>query len=790
MNLMDILSADPPSSIYGSMEDLGQNGGSGQGLNTLADTVIQDQFHNSSQEAEDQTVAAAAAAAVAVGGDDQQLNFSQQQLQQHQAHNPTRHNSSGVYHIPTQLSKLQIALTKILLHLISEPLINQSISKEKKKNTIDSLLEVSTMQSTLSLSPDNGHQNANDGGSRDLYKLFAFCFEKLCVINNHPSLLVDHFMPRKLLLSEPNESQISMSGKLELFNKIVDGIIDAHRHRSRNDRDQEKEEEKKKEKEQRKNKEKTQGKQKQLVSILVVAKSNKELELIEGMIIGKDLQYHNSSNMRLYDDKRKRPFLRKKDDKERGRAGGADEHENNDDSDNDGDDNDNDDNDQHHDKGVHASLFINLIQTRQLYNNYMNSSTSSIGNYKFIFSFDFDIDPSNPSIEMLRSSHNCPIYVPVPIFSIEHLKLCIPEPRHSNFDDGGDELHRWRLKVLNTMVVNMYNLESGKYSFRETFYRDIYGIKMSKYVAEVARNPIEFSNRLGQFDEELTLNFSLEKLKRKLESMYNIKVNGVYYDNGRVLTVENIKSQLVEAIQLEYLRIRDELDRIEHKEVPLKRSLETARQVHFDEDEDSIQASYKKLRKLNEQASILDKRLARFENDIDKNQEKLYELECKEDELIRNTSGEDSKEGFEQVLLNQRELLSRLEKELGDLQTEMKKVSDDADDARQDYQQNSSQAVLELKKLEKIKEQRNKLYKKINGPGMAQLPDLIRRDTLINYEQRLTRLVAQNKFLNSFYDGKIDRIYVERQHILENNGGPSGSSSRPSNRISRDSTPF
>lgn len=35
-----------------------------------------------------------------------------------------------------------------------------------------------------------------------------------------------------------------------------------------------------------------------------MARNNKELELIEGLIIGKELRYTNSGNLKLYDDKR------------------------------------------------------------------------------------------------------------------------------------------------------------------------------------------------------------------------------------------------------------------------------------------------------------------------------------------------------------------------------------------------------------------------------------------------------------------------------------------------------
>lgn len=289
MNLMDMLSADPPSSIYGN--ELGQ-----PALYT---------------EGEGAAAAAAGTATAAVLDDGIMLQQTSNKINNNGSASET--NSTGVYYIPTSLTDSQIVLARILLHLISETLITE-VKSRRKKTSIDSLLEVSSMSTTIGIGGD-GDPNV-DSKLRNL-QLVSTCLDNLLIIDNHPSLLVNHFMPKRLLLLQPTSSQALMSGKLQFFNHVVDSILDKNR---------------------------TNGDE--FYPILVVARNNKELELIEGLIIGKDLTYKNTGNkIKLYDDKR-----------------GMSAH----DADN-----------------PKGGVYLNLIQTQQLYNNYMNQSTSS--SYKFIF---------------------------------------------------------------------------------------------------------------------------------------------------------------------------------------------------------------------------------------------------------------------------------------------------------------------------------------------------------------------------------------------------------------------
>lgn len=143
------------------------------------------------------------------------------------------------------------------------------------------------------------------------------------------------------------------------------------------------------------------------------------------------------------------------------------------------------------------------------------------------------------------------------------------------------------------------------------------------------------------------------------------------------------------------------------------------------------------------------------------------------------------------LLTTQSTQLENLRKELTDLQQEYDRLTNETEDLRIKYQQSSSEAVIELQKQQKLQLQLEKITNKMQSPGMALLPDLIYKDTLLTNQHRLDKLRHQNKFLESFYHDQIEKVLVERQLIIESSGGASvGSSSRPSNRISRDSTPF
>lgn len=731
MNLMDMLSVDPPSSIYGAEMDQSSTYTEGElaakeTVASLDESIVPHQNANSIVNS-------------ALNGRSSQMDT----------------NSTGVYYIPTSLTDTQVVLIQILLHLISETLINE-VKQRRKKTSIDSLLEVSSMETPMgAATAGNGFSSVNSKVKN--MQLVCMCFNSLLTINNHPSLLVNHFMPKRLLLLQPTSSQALMSGKLQLFNNLIDSILDRNRATPN-----------------------------EFYPVLVVARNNKELELIEGLIIGKCLRYSNSGNMKLYDDKRS---IEKEIEEEEDKKG----------------------------------VFLNLIQTPQLYNNYMNKSISS---YKFIFSFDLKIDPTNPSIEFLRQKNACPIFVPIPIYSIEHLRLQIPEPSTTQFDidmsmdlDGeiGDDRAAsltsnptlmWKLKLLNALVVNFskFNHEKAQNNI-DLFYYDNYGVKMQFFHDNLNLHPQRINDLFTTFNDDLVMNFSDDRLLKKLNSIYEKQIFGTM-ELGQPLTVDNFNSQFAKLLTFKLRQMSTEMGIIQGKDnndekqegygddnekgIGHKRSLTTSKQLHFDEDEVTIAESYHKLRKLNSDAHIVDRKLARVESDLQKCSEKDEDLENKLTQMKSITEHTVS----DLLLTTQSDQIEKLKKELQDLLQEYDKLTNETEELRSKYQEGSSEAVTELQKQMKLKEELDKLNKKMQSPGMALLPDLMHKDTLLTTQHRLDKVRNQNEFLSAFYNDQISKMVTERQLIIDSSGGGGsgytsvGSSSRPGNRISRDSTPF
>lgn len=678
MNLMDILSKDPPSSLYSQDidQEIDSNNNSTSVNSNSHDIVDRISAGNGIADTHNQSQTATA--------------------------------KNEVIFLPTTLTELQESLIELVLHLFSSELLNE-VRAKKLKTSIDNLLESSNVI-------NDSNNNINNSSKEDKISL---CFEQLAIIENHPSLIIDHFIPKKILLLETIERQLNMSGKVQLFNRIVDTLIKEH---------------------------KPDG-----YRIIVVSNNVKELELLEGVILGKTLYYTNSSSAKLYDDKKPIPNLK---------------------------------------DSSSYKLFINLISSQQLYNNYVATTNSSNDNYNdkddsydFILSFDSKLDTSVPSIEMLRSKSDkpCPVLIPVPVFSLQQIiSQYFPEPPVLNFTDlhgnNGSPLHKWKVKCINTLAVNLFNLRE----LSADFFVENYGTNMSKFVELLKDNPKKLSESLEKYNDELALLFSDEKLIKKLNSFYSLGGNGGF-DQIDVADYHIFKSRLAESLHAKLSDLEKKSLDME-KGIHEKRKHETSRQGHYDDDEDLIAQNYRKLQKLNEDANFSERKLGRIDNDLTKKQEKCTEI----DNQLEKLQEIKDREVTEEELIAQTKALNDLKEELDKMQQEYDKIHEESETTREKYQTSSNQALQLSQRLGNLKQQNEKLEQKISGPGLSQLPELINKDTLIGYETKLNRLKMENRFIQLFFQARIDKLYQERQQLVDN----SGSSSRPSNRISRASTPM
>lgn len=686
MNLMDLLSNEPGSSMYA--EDGPQ-----------ADTLL-----------------------------DQRMNIYDYEPDQR------------IYYLPTVLTRIQKELLEVMIQIFSADVLNEIHSK-KLRGSINSLLDNATSPATSS------------------YDKLTLLFDQLMIIDKHPSLLVDHFIPKKLLLLETNEKLSTLAGKFLLFNKLVDTFID----------------------------EATLP-----FHVLVVAPSIKELELIESLVIGKKMYYKNLSSNKLYEDNRDIPDL----------------------------------------SSSSFKVCLYLITSQQLYNNYLSSSDRDT-KFNLIFSFDMKLDISSPSIEFLKSeSKYTTILIPIPIYSLEHIILQIPEPPRSFELRNDEKAFKWKVQVLNTLIVNRFNI----FEDQKDFFIQQYGGRMSKILAWMKDGRGKhFQNLMKEFDEKLVLNFSDDKVIKKV---------GISYLSKEVIrdTIGNYDYKLYRATLAQYfnnrvIQLEEEIQKKYHEELPALRNEETERQTRLDDFNDQIGDNYRKLRRLNEDAGFAEKKLARADVDLLKKQQIRDELQKKLDLLKEKTSKEKedvemktenqeeirvplridvTQEGNESevqphisevpkemdvdvktdvtsstlqgTIKNQQQLLEELSTEIKVLSDEYDKINEENDNIRLKYQTSSSEAVQLSTQLAKLKEQNSQIEQKLNGPGMRSLPQLIKKDAISSYEAELSVIRKSNAFIASFFRDKLDKVTKERQGIIE--ATASGSSSRPSNRISRATTPL
>ncbi|KAK6465740.1 structural maintenance of chromosome protein 3 [Scheffersomyces coipomensis] len=669
MNLMDLLSGDPPSSIYSTKE-------------IEADTIMDLADSNGSQVNHHEVTNLNLAADLSEG---------------------VEHPNNGIYYVPTTLTRLQKELMELVLQTFSSDIL-QELRAKKSRTSIDSLLDSSS----------------NAEHESDTFDKISLIMDQLSIVESHPSLLVDHFMPKKLLLSETNERLLSMSGKLQLFDKMLNLMVEKCNHETG-------------------------------FHVLVVAQSVKELELVEGVIIGKELNYRNLSSAKLYDDGKSIPNFNEKSSK------------------------------------GESKVCLYLATSQQLYNKYMSSLGTVNSKFNLIFSLDAKLDASSPSIELIRSETvETPILIPIPVFSLQHIGLQIPQPT-TNFSftkDTNSAIYKWNLRMIKTFIVNRFNLFETK---EPDFFLEQYGggmKQMNEWFKSWSKLNIPH-NLLKSFDEQLAINFTDDKLIKKINNNYsNLDIPKTTKVELTNFSYKSYKSALAESLNSRVTQIEDFVSNIYETSVPEFRAKETLRQVQLDEDETTIANSYRKLRRLNEDAGFAEKKFTRIDSDLTKVHESKEEFERK----LHYLQDHLSKDVSEEEISKQQESIDKLNEELITLSKEFDKLKDEGEEIRSKYQTSSASAAQIANKVNKFKAQNNKVITKIDGPGMKSLPSLIKKDTLINYEYQLNKLKKENDFLVQFIQEKIDKVSRERQSVLE--ASTSGSSSRPSNRISRASTPL
>lgn len=648
---------------------------------------------------------------------------------------PLRQPPGGVYYLPTAVTTVQRDLQEIMIEIFRLELA-ALFAAHNHKNSIRSLL-----------SDDAPRPDAGAGGSAGGYSSVDkvnLLFEQLRLIDRHPSLLVDHFIPRKLILLDTSERMLNVSGKLQLFDRVVDSLIEPPRP----------------------------------YGLLVVAPSVKELEMIEGVIIGKEVVYRNLSSSKLYDDRRPWPApeeLRNEDARDeaprkRRRARRA-----------------------RRAAAAPTPLCIYLITTQQLY------SYSLSHDVDLIVSFDVSLDCDSPGLELIRTT--CargllagptikpPIIIPVPALSIEHCVLgMLPPPQVAPTPKLDNPLTQWKLEAINTFVVNRHQLHAGD---DHEFYVSRYGHNMSRLRRwfrewDQVSMPLSFDldelvgARLEpvrqQYWKELQRNFLYSFGPLPDRTPPTVKHEG----EVRRMDYNSFKRTFTQVLIERVAEIDATIAQKYTPALEQLRKAETHTQGIIDEDTLKIGAVYRELQRANEQAAASERQLAR----ADAEHHKASERQRLAAERLQHLQ---QARPSNELINNQFGAIDELRARLALLNAELERLGHEDADTRADYQRVLAEAAQAAAQLKQVQDAGARLTAKLNGPGSTVLPALARKDDIISYEYELGRLQRENALMEAILTERLHQMVKERESIMESTGG--GSSSRGV-RLSRATTPF
>lgn len=652
-----------------------------------------------------------------------------------------------VHYLPCAMSTLQKDMSEAVVQIFSN-LLDSEICMRKKRTSINTLLENSTL-----LKDDECL----------ITESLLLMYNQLVTISMHPSLLVDHFISKGLLLLSPKDRLIDLSGKMHLFNELIDFLESKF------------------------------DSQKQLndYDLLVVAHSVKELELIEGLIVGKKLIYHNASSGKLYEEY-SAPVKSKIDTyyEDSPTADGWRRL-------------------RLHNRIMASTkpkpkLVLHLITSNQLCNSY-----SSNGTIDLVFSFDTELDLSSPGLDLLRRNNRAslglipqretPLFIPIQTFSIEHIGhvLAPLDPFHSS--ERNEDT--WRLKVLKAFVVNRSHLFIPEsVSKFPTNYKTLFtNIGDWLFNWDKMRLPNGLDS-LDKFSDQIVLDTQDAKIISSLKENHLTSLSSTFMplsskkhfnfdasntDPKQPIEYQTLKRELALFLNNRAEEVESLIDDGLNLVLPDLRKVETSRQIELDSLEVQVGERYRKLRKLNDTLESVDKKFNRVEIDHQNLQNQAAESK-KLFVHLEDVTNNKSEEEIITMTKEQASIFQDLEVELKRLEDEYKALTDECESAREAYQAKSTDAVKTTGKLNSVLQKSKSLEHKLNGPGMRLLPSLAREDELAIYERKLKRVASESKFLNLLFTMRYDSLVKERTSSMEY---AASLSSRLNNR-SRASTPF
>ena len=198
--------------------------------------------------------------------------------------NASAPTSKRVYYVPIGVTDFQKDLIEILVSLHSKSFIQEydpesvpklmSLVSKPDEGITSSATENTPSDCSRGPTPSpqyNGYGNFHNFTPRQMTYTFLTAIR---AVANHPCLLVDHYMPRQFLRMEPTERLINSSDKFRVLQDILYSLMNRANTKTNTP-----------------------------LRIALVSHNIKELDLLEGLVLGQNFKLKRLSGRPLYDER-------------------------------------------------------------------------------------------------------------------------------------------------------------------------------------------------------------------------------------------------------------------------------------------------------------------------------------------------------------------------------------------------------------------------------------------------------------------------------------------------------
>ncbi|CAH01518.1 Hda2p [Kluyveromyces lactis] len=626
-------------------------------------------------------------------------------------------NRTQVFYIPVGLTQVQKDLLEILI----------SIHAESFVSCVDKRL-LPELQSKLEKKGTNLKRDLSMTALTDV-QLTEWFFENIRAVSNHPCLLVEHYMPRQFLLMEPTERLIYTSDKFGKLNLMVDLLLN------------------------RKDKSRP-------LQVAIISHSVKELDLIEGVMLGKVAKLKRLSGTSLFDEKHEY------DDQTSGSRTTNGENSSSSGSvapEQIGKSKD----EYNYSKSRRKNNISQLDWLFLATTTHLTHSEDLLSRYNLdlIISFDPMLDESLPSIFKVRKNgRKTPLFKLLVQDSPDHYLLSKKKPTTTSEKlilDSIVHFLKYRADIKDLISLQQYeNIIDSL--IKET--------DPGEFLPSVnpgsSRNNDDLIPFLTNPMELMPLTYGKYELRLQSGPM-DIKN---YQYILKTLTAERLKQCHVEYEEREKLVLKTRLK-------------ETKRLNDFDDLKVNIGQHFKKLKENETKINDSEKRVERTRSELEVLEERLKSLVERKSELVRLLTLEDIAKEIE----NQKQQHTKLSDEVSSFKKSNDEESFKNDDLRSSYQQKSSEAASEVLKTSALKAEKEELERQLNGP-FTKWELIILQEKEAQLKSSLRKMVQQSQFLIQ-YMNRIQGQYNIENEPAKKSSPATNNSSRYTTRTTRATSP-